>query len=166
MSGYATTDLCDANDDALATGELQVLTPGLRSFGKRGQFAGPAVTLRLFEDNSLLAEAVKTPGEGRVLVIDAGGSMRCGVFGGNLAQAAQRNGWAGLIIWGAVRDVGEIGACDVGVLALGTHPRRSIKRGVGERDVPVVLLGARIRPGMWVYADADGVVVSSKALHD
>jgi regulator of ribonuclease activity A len=160
----STTDLCDANEARLLDGTLQVLAPGLFALGRRTDFAGPAVTLKLFEDNSLLAEAVKTPGQGRVLVVDGGGSVRCAVLGGNLAQAAALNGWSAVVINGAVRDADEIDACDVAVRALALNPRRSVKRGVGERDVSVVIQGATIRPGDWVYGDRDGVVVSSAPL--
>lgn len=160
----ATTDLCDANEGALRDGTVQVFAPGLLAVGRRMRFAGPAVTLKLFEDNSLLAELVKTPGEGRVVVVDAGGSLRCAVFGGNLAQAAAAQGWQGLVIFGAVRDADEIDACDIGVRALAFHPRRSLKRGAGERDIPVTFLGATVRPGDWIYADRDGVLCSPSAL--
>jgi regulator of ribonuclease activity A len=159
-----TTDLCDANEDALAAGALRVFDPGLVALGGRVAFAGPAATLKVFEDNALIAEAVKAPGEGRVLVVDAGGSRRCAVFGGNLAAAAARNGWAGVIINGCVRDSGEIDAADIGVRALALHPRRPAKRGEGQRDVAVAFLGVTLRPGEWIYADADGVLVSSTAL--
>lgn len=159
-----TTDLCDANEDALADGSLRALDPELFALGGRDAFAGRAVTLKVFEDNSLIADAVKTPGEGRVLVVDAGGSLRCAVFGGNLAAAAARNGWAGVIVYGCVRDSAEIDATDLGVRALALHPRRSVKRGEGQRDVPVTFLGATVRPGEWIYADADGVLVSARAL--
>ena len=165
MIEFATTDLCDAHEAALATGELQVMAPGLLSFGKRARFAGPAATLKLFEDNVLLAETVRTNGAGRVLVVDAGASLRCAVLGGNLAQAAEQNRWAGVVIAGAIRDAGEIAGCDLGVLALATHPRRSAKRGAGERDVAVTVQGARVAPGMWVYADADGVLIAEQPLH-
>jgi RraA family protein len=160
----ATTDLCDAHEKALLEGRLQILAPGLLCFGRRVRFAGPATTLKLFEDNSLLAEAVKTAGEGRVLVVDAGGSLRCAVLGGNLAKAAEANQWQGAVIFGAVRDADEIDACEIGVRALAVHPRRSQKRGAGERDVPVSFLGATIRPGDWIYADRDGVLVSPVSL--
>lgn len=159
-----TTDLCDANEDALADGSLRTFDPGLMVLGGRAAFAGPAVTLKLFEDNSLIADTVKLPGGGRVLVVDAGGSRRCAVFGGNLAAAAAKNGWSGVIINGCARDSGEIDATDVGVRALALHPRRSVKRGEGERDVPVTFLGVTVRPGEWIYADADGVLVSTTAL--
>jgi len=165
MIAFATTDLCDAHESALETGELQVMTPGLRSFGIRTTFAGPATTLKLFEDNSLLAEMVRTPGAGRVLVVDAGGSLRRAVLGGNLAKAAEANAWAGLVIAGAIRDLGEIAACNLGVLALGVNPRRCAKRGAGERDIAIAVQGSRVLPGMWIYVDPDGVVVSARPLH-
>lgn len=159
-----TTDLCDANEAALADGSLRVLAPGLIALGARAAFAGPAATLKAFEDNALLADTVRTAGAGRVLVVDGGGSLRCAVFGGNLAAAAARNGWSGVIVNGCVRDSGEIAAVDLGVRALALHPRRAGKRGGGELDVPVTLLGATVRPGEWIYADADGVLVSARAL--
>jgi regulator of ribonuclease activity A len=159
-----TTDLCDANEQALADGTLRVFDPGLLVLGARKMFAGRAATLKLFEDNALLAEAVKSPGAGQVLVVDAGGSRRCAVFGGNLAAAAAKNGWAGVIINGCVRDCAEIDAADVGVRALALHPRRAQKRGEGQRDVPVSFLGVTVRPGDWIYADADGVLASARAL--
>ena len=160
----ATTDLCDANEAALAEGTLRVFDPGLISLGARLAFAGRAATLKIFEDNSLVADTVKTAGNGRVLVVDAGGSRRCAVFGGNLAAAAAKNGWAGVVINGCVRDAAEIGAADLGVRALALHPRRSVKRGEGQRELAVTFLGVTIRPGEWIYADADGVLVSATAL--
>jgi len=159
-----TTDLCDANESALAEGTLRVLQPGLIALGARVAFSGRAATLKVFEDNSLIADVVKTAGEGRVLVVDAGGSLRCAVFGGNLAAAAAKNGWAGVVINGCVRDSAEIDAVDIGVRALALHPRRSVKRGEGQRDLPVTLLGVTVKPGEWIYADADGVLVSASAL--
>jgi regulator of ribonuclease activity A len=159
-----TTDLCDAHEDALDDGSLRAMQPGLLRFGARVEFAGPAATLKIFEDNSLLAEAVRTAGEGRVLVVDAGGSLRCAVFGGNLAAAAAANGWAGVIVNGCVRDVAEIDSAAIGVRALALHPRRAAKRGQGQRDVPVTFLGTTVRSGEWIYADADGVLVSARAL--
>lgn len=160
----STTDLCDVNEARLADGRVQVMQPGLLAFGRRTAFAGPAATLKLFEDNSLLAEAVKTPGKGRVLVVDAGGSLRCAVLGGNLAKAAADNGWSAVIVNGAVRDADEIDACDVAVRALALNPRRSVKRGIGESGVAVSMLGVRIAPDMWIYGDRDGVLVSTEAL--
>jgi regulator of ribonuclease activity A len=160
----STTDLCDANEARLTDGRVQVMQPGLLAFGRRTAFAGTAATLKLFEDNALLADLVKTPGQGRVLVVDAGGSLRCAVLGGNLAKAAADNAWSAVIVNGAVRDADEIDACDVAVRALALNPRRSVKRGIGEAGVPVSVLGVRIAPGMWIYGDRDGVIVSTEAL--
>lgn len=159
-----TTDLCDANEGALADGSLRVLEPGLIALGGRAAFAGAAATLKVFEDNALIADAVRAPGEGRVLVVDAGGSRRCAVFGGNLAALAASNGWVGVIIYGCARDSDEINAADIGVRAIALHPRRPAKRGEGQRNVAVAFLGVTVRPGEWIYADADGVLVSSAAL--
>ena len=116
--------------------------------------------MRCFEDNSRVKEAVESPGAGRVLVVDGGGSRRRALFGGNLGSAAVSNGWAGVIIHGCIRDSAELGRLDLGIRALGTMPLRSIKRGEGERDVPVRFAGASFRPGDFVYADEDGVVVA------
>jgi len=159
-----TTDLCDTHENKFADGTLRVLSTGWLSFGRRASFQGQAITLKLFEDNSLLADAVKQPGLGRVLVVDAGGSTRCAVLGGNLAAAAAKNGWQGVIVFGAVRDADEIDACDLGVRALALNPRRSIKRGEGQRDLMIDIDGVCVSPGEWVYADRDGIVVSREAL--
>lgn len=161
---FATTDLCDAHEDRLESGLLRALPAGMLSFGGVPRFAGPAVTLKLFEDNSLLAAAVKERGDGRVLVVDAGGSVRCAVLGGNLAAQAAANGWHGVIVFGAVRDADEIDACQLGVRALALVPRRSVKRGEGQRNLSVSIFGVTVRPGEWVYADRDGVLISSEAL--
>jgi regulator of ribonuclease activity A len=165
LPDFATTDLLDAHEPEIEIGRVQIMHPGLIALGKRLAFAGEVVTLKLFEDNSLLAELVKTPGHGRVLVVDAGGSLRCGVFGGNLAAAAAKNGWSGVVIHGCARDAAEIDACDLGVRVLGLHPRRSVKRGEGQRDLAVAMLGVTVRPGFWLYADRDGVIVSERPLH-
>ncbi|MDZ7651229.1 MAG: ribonuclease E activity regulator RraA [Burkholderiaceae bacterium] len=160
----STTALCDSHEDRLLDGRLQAFAPAFIALGRRRDFAGPCTTLKLFEDNSLLADLVKTPGAGRVLVVDAGGSLRCAVFGGNLAKAAAQNGWSAVVIFGAARDAEEIDACDIAVRALALHPRRSVKRGAGERDLPVSFLGVTVRPGMWLYGDRDGVLASSDPL--
>jgi regulator of ribonuclease activity A len=162
---FSTTDLLDAHEADIERGTVRVLQPALLALGRARSFAGEVVTLKLFEDNSLLAELVKTPGNGRVIVVDAGGSLRCAVFGGNLATAAARNGWSGVVIYGCARDADEIDACELGVRALALHPRRSIKRGEGQGDLAVSFLGATVRPGNWLYADRDGVVVSDRPLH-
>lgn len=164
MGSLATTDLLDDNEALLASGEVRVLAPGLAPFGRRTSFSGPCTTLRVFEDNGLIAEAVTSAGHARVLVVDGGGSRRCALFGGRLAAEAAKNGWAGIVIDGCVRDADEIDAADIGVRALAVHPRRPAKRGSGERDVMIVVAGATVRPGDWIYADRDGVVVSSRPL--
>ncbi|GAA4410907.1 ribonuclease E activity regulator RraA [Quisquiliibacterium transsilvanicum] len=160
----ATTDLCDANENLLADGSLRVLAPLFQSWGAKPAFAGPVSTLRCFEDNSLVRTALEEPGEGRVLVVDGGGSLRCALLGGNLAQLADRNGWAGVIVNGCVRDADEIDACAIGIRALAAHPRKSDKRGIGQRDVVVEFAGSRIAPGHWCYADRDGVLVADRPL--
>jgi regulator of ribonuclease activity A len=165
VAPFATTDLLDAREAEITDGRVQVLHPGLIALGQTRAFAGEVVTLKLFEDNSLLAELVKLPGAGRVIVVDAGGSLRCGVFGGNLAATAAQNGWAGVVIYGCARDADEIDACAIGVRALALHPRRSFKRGEGQRNVVVTFMGSTIRPGHWLYADRDGVIVSDVRLH-
>ena len=155
-----TTDLCDANEALLASGSLRVLEPLFQLFGGATAFAGLISTLKTFEDNTLVRTALEEPGRGRVLVVDGAGSRRCALVGGNLAVLAERNGWAGIVVHGCVRDVQEIDACKIGVRALASHPRKSDKRGAGQRDVVVEFAGARIAPGQWCYADRDGVLVS------
>ncbi|MES2933456.1 MAG: ribonuclease E activity regulator RraA [Pseudomonadota bacterium] len=161
---FATTDLCDHHEDQFSDGRLQVLPPLYGTFGKRIRFAGPARTIQVFEDNVLVRAALEQAGDGHVLVVDGGGSLRCALVGGKLAVLAQDNGWAGIIVHGCIRDVDEINACDIGVRALAVHPKRSVRKGVGEVDVVVTIADVTIRPGDWIYADADGVLVAQKAL--
>ncbi len=161
---FATCDLCDANEDKLADGSLAVLPPVFKTFGKRLRFAGPARTLKVFEDNVLVRAALETPGEGAVLVVDGGGSLRCALVGGNLGELAQKNGWAGIVVHGCVRDSVELSRCDVGIRALAAHPRRSVRKGVGEKDIGVDIAGIQVLPGDWVYADEDGILVSRAKL--
>lgn len=156
----STCDLCDAHDDV-----VQVVEPVFLAFGGRTRFFGPVRTVRCFEDNSRVKEAVSEPGQGAVLVVDGGGSVRRSLCGGNLAAAAARNGWSGMLIHGAVRDLEELAAQDVGILALAPIPRKTDKRGEGQRDEVVSFAGATFRPGVWLYADEDGVVVSDRPLH-
>lgn len=161
---FLTCDICDAHEDQIASGELRVLPPIFRSYGRRAKFAGPAVTLKVFEENSLVRAKLETPGQGSVLVIDGGASLRCALVGGNLAALAQDNGWAGIIVHGCVRDVEEINACNIGVRALAAMPVRSAKRSSGDQDVRITIAGVAIHPGDWIYADADGVLVAPAAL--
>lgn len=163
---FATTDLCDAHEDLIASGELNALPPIFHQYGKRQQFAGPAATLKLFEDNALVRSTLEGPGAGRVLVVDGGGSLRRALVGGNLGKLAEKNGWAGVIVYGCVRDAAELAQCDVGVRALGLMPVRSARHGVGLCDAVVEMAGVKVRPGDWIYSDADGVLVARKALHE
>lgn len=151
---YATTDISDAHPEA------QVCAPIFHDFGGNASFHGPIKTLKVFEDNALVRSTLETPGGGQVLVIDAGGSPRCAVVGGNLGQLAVKNGWAGLLVYGYIRDSAEIAAQAVGVKALGLHPRKS-EKGLhsAHADRVVEFAGVTFRPGEWLYADADGVVV-------
>jgi regulator of ribonuclease activity A len=160
----ATCDICDANEDKIAAGMLSVLPPVFQKFGKRTAFSGQAATLKVFEDNVLVRSTLETPGNGRVLVVDGGGSLRCALVGGNLGVLAEKNGWAGIVVNGCIRDSEEINGCDIGVRALATHPQRSIRKGVGERELRVSIAGVAVNPGDWIYADADGVLVSTQKL--
>ena len=160
----ATAEACDSNAALIMNGDLRALQPIFQIYGRRRIFAGPVVTLKIFEDNVLLREFLEEKGHGRVLVVDAGGSMRCAVLGGNLAQLAQNNGWAGVVVNGCIRDVDEINGCDIGVRALNSHPIKSNKKGVGEKHAPVTFAGTRICDGEWLYADSDGILISRSEL--
>jgi len=137
---------------------LEACESGLLHYGGVRRFAGVAVTVRAFEDNSLVREIVRTPGDGRVLVVAGGGSRRCALLGDLLAESAVANGWSGVIVDGCIRDSAAIAGLALGVMALGVQPRRSDRHGQGVRDVVVEILGARVAPGDHVYADEDGVV--------
>jgi regulator of ribonuclease activity A len=158
----STCDLCDAHGND-TTGAFRVLPPIFRSFGGRSAFAGPLSTIKAFEDNTSVRTAVAEPGQGRVLLVDGGGSLRRAMLGGNLAALATKNGWSGVVVVGAVRDVAELAACDLGVLAMACVPLATQKLQAGLRDVPVQVHGVWVRPGEWLYADADGVVVMASA---
>jgi len=163
LDDFSTCDLCDAHKASLPTqtdGVFRVLPPVFRDFGGRTKFAGSVSTVKCFEDNTLVKTAVDSPGQGRVLVVDGGASLRRALLGGNLAAAAARNGWSGVVIDGCVRDVAELAACDVGIRALAALPLPTDKRNEGQRDVAVQVQGVWVRPGDWLYADADGMVVT------
>jgi regulator of ribonuclease activity A len=161
---FATTDLCDDHANLLEDGRLAVLPPVFRQYGLRVQFSGRASTLKVHEDNALVRAVLETPGDGNVLVIDGGGSLRRALVGGQLGLLAQDNGWAGIIVDGCVRDTDEINACDIGVRALATHPQKSGKKGAGERNLRVHIAGVPVNPGDWIYADADGILVAQQKL--
>ena len=162
-TSLATCDLCDAHEED-TSGAFRVLPPVFRDFGAAARFSGPVATVRCLEDNSRIREAVNSPGEGRVLVVEGGGSVRRALVGGNLAAAAAKNGWAGIVVDGAVRDVAELAAAGIGIKALALMPLRSVKRNQGERDLAVEIQGVPVRPGDWLYADEDGIVVSATPL--
>ena len=155
---FSTCDLCDAHMGSVGAA-LQVLPPVFRDYGGRPRFSGVVATVKCFEDNSILRVAVGEPGQGRVLVIDGGGSLRRALVGGNIAATAAGNGWAGLIVHGAVRDAAELAACAIGIRALALVPLPTEKRNQGEREVAVQIEGVWVRPGDRLYADADGIVV-------
>lgn len=157
---FATTDLSDKHPEA------QVADPVFRDFGGKEKFHGPVKTLKVYEDNALVRATLETPGEGRVLVVDGGGSTRCALVGGNLGNLAVKNSWSGILVYGYIRDTEEIGLQAVGVKALGTHPRKS-EKGLHSAQADRVLhfAGLTIHPGDWLYADADGVVVSRTPIH-
>lgn len=157
---YATTDLSDAHPEA------QVADPIFADFGGALAFSGPIKTLKVFEDNTLVRATLETPGEGRVLVIDGGGSARCALVGGNLGALGVKNGWSGLVVNGYIRDSEEISEQALGVKALGTHPRKSEKGlHTGHADRVLNFAGALFKPGAWLYADADGIVISDQPIH-
>ena len=161
---FSTCDLCDAHASMLAAGSLAVLPPIFTAYGARAAFSGPAQTLKVFEDNALVRTTLESAGDGRVLVIDGGASVRSALVGGKLGVLAVDNGWAGLLVYGAVRDVAELNASDVGIRALALHPQRSARLGVGDTGTRVMIAGVAVAPGYWIYADADGVLVSHTAL--
>ncbi|HSG02957.1 MAG TPA: ribonuclease E activity regulator RraA [Marinobacterium sp.] len=152
-------ELCDRYPE-----DVRILEPMLGNFGGRERFFGQIVTIKAFEDNSLVREQLALRGEGRVLVVDAGGSMRRAMLGDMLAEKARVNGWAGIVIYGCIRDVNAIADLDIGVQALGTHPLKTEKNGIGELNVPVRFGGVDFIPGEFCYADNNGVLVSQKPL--
>lgn len=155
---FSTCDLCDVHKND-GSGAFRVLPPVFRDFGAKHRFAGPVSTVKCFEDNSLVKAALDEPGRQRVLVVDGGGSLRRALVGGNLAAAAARNGWAGVVVHGCVRDARELADCEVGIRALALMPLPTERRNSGERDVPLQIDGVWVRPGEWLYADEDGMVV-------
>jgi regulator of ribonuclease activity A len=156
---FKTADLYDQHE-----GRLQVCEPLFRDFGGRRRFAGPVTTVKCFEDNTQVKAALDESGAGRVLVVDAGGSRRCAMIGDLIAESAVKHGWAGVLMHGCVRDSAELAGMDIGIKALAAIPRKSVRRGEGQRDLPVHFAGVTFRPGSWVYSDEDGVLVSEAEL--
>jgi len=162
MNPAITCDLCDTHKGD-ASGAFRVLPPVFQAYGGRAAFAGPVSTVKCHEDNTSVKAAVESSGHGRVLVVDGGGSLRHALVGGNLAAAAARNGWAGLVVDGCVRDLAELAAVDIGIRALALMPLPTERRHAGQVDVPVQVQGVPVRPGDWLVADADGIVVMKSA---
>ncbi|TDR22717.1 ribonuclease E activity regulator RraA [Marinicella litoralis] len=159
MEKTSTPDLCDIHAD-----QLKVLTPVFNSYGGRSNFFGQVVTVKCHEDNSLVKQQAATPGKGRVLVVDGGGSMRRALLGDMIAENAVKMGWSGFVIYGCIRDCDEIAALDLGVKALNTIPVKTEKRGLGDLNVPITFAGQTIHPGDWIYCDNNGIVVAKRKL--
>lgn len=153
---FLTTDLCDANE-----GKIQVVAPIFQIYGGVKIFQGAISTVKVFEDNVLVREALAKDGTGKVLVIDGGGSLRCALVGGLIAELAHKNHWAGIVVYGCIRDSEEMARIQIGVRALNVHPLKSVKKGAGDVDIAVTLGGVTFVPGHFLYADADGVIVSA-----
>ena len=156
---FSTPDLCDDYPEL-----VRVLEPMLNNFGGINTFGGEIVTIKCFEDNSLVKENASRPGFGKVMVVDGGGSLRRALLGDLIAKDAVKNGWEGIIIYGCIRDVDIINMLDIGVQAIDTVPLKTEKKGIGDLNVPVTFGGVTFKPGEYVYADNNGVVVSSEEL--
>lgn len=154
-----TADLCDAYAP-----ELRVAAPIFRDYGGMTGFAGPISTVQSFEDNVLVRAALEQPGQGRVLVVDGGGSLRCALVGDLLAALGVQNGWAGIVVNGCIRDAATVARLPIGLKALASNPLRSEKSGLGARDLPVSFAGITFFPGHYLYADEDGLIVAARAL--
>ena len=155
----STPDLCDQFPD-----DVLVLDPLFNDYGGKSSFYGQVITIKCFEDNSVVKALLDEPGLGRVIVMDGGGSLRRSILGDMLAANAVKNGWSGLVINGCIRDCDEIAPLDLGVKALNTHPMKTDKRGIGDKNVPVTFAGQTINSGDWIYADRNGIVVSRTEL--
>lgn len=155
-----TADLCDEFPN-----ELQIVADIFKDYGARKNFHGAIVTVKLFEDNSYVKKVLAEDGTGKVLVIDGGGSKRRALVGGNLGELAVKNNWNGILVFGAIRDTHEFAPLDLGVKALGVSPMKTEKRNEGQQNVEVKFEGVTFKPGNYIYADLDGVVVSEKSLN-
>lgn len=156
---YQIADLCDQYPQL-----VKVADPIFRSYGAKISFGGQIATIKVHEDNVLVKETLAQPGQGKVLVVDGGGSLRCALVGDLLAKLANDNGWEGIIIYGCIRDSSAISQISIGIKALNTHPLKSVKHGRGDRNLPVNFAGVTFFHGHYVYADADGVIVSEQPL--
>ncbi|MGM8062294.1 ribonuclease E activity regulator RraA [Vogesella indigofera] len=156
---FLTTDLYDANE-----GRLAVVEPMFRAYGGRARFAGQVVTLKVYEDNTRVREVLAESGQGKILVVDGGGSRRCALLGDQIAELAVKNGWEGVVIYGCIRDSVAINALDIGVRALDTNPKKTVKRNEGQRDLVLAFGAVEFVPGHWLYVDEDGLLLSATPL--
>lgn len=156
---FVTCDLCDDHPE-----NVRVCEPMFASFGGRDAFGGEIVTVKCHEDNSRVKELLATPGRGKVLVVDGGGSLRCALLGDLIGDSAVKNGWEGVIVYGCVRDVDALAELDLGIQALAAIPLKSVRKGVGEANIPVAFGGITFVPGQFVYADNNGVIVADRNL--
>mmetsp|Transcript_26223 Transcript_26223/g.57267 ORF Transcript_26223/g.57267 Transcript_26223/m.57267 type:complete len:221 (+) Transcript_26223:97-759(+) len=167
-SRAGTADLCDVfhpeSVDVMSDRKVKIAAPIFKDFGGNSKFSGKITTVLCYENNPLVRKALEEPGQGRVLVVDGGASLRCALLGDQIAAMAVKNGWSGILINGCIRDSEDIGKMDLGVKALATFPLKSSKRDPGLRDVPVTFAGVTFTPGHWLYADKDGVLVSPTEL--
>ena len=154
-----TADLYDEYGDSLS-----VFASVFQDFGGIVDFESPMSTLKVHEDNYLVRAALEEPGEGRVLVVDGGGSLRCALVGDKLAALGAQNEWAGIVVFGCIRDAVPISNIQLGVKALATNPRKSIKKGAGDRDITLRFADVFVTPGSYLYADRDGIVLSDREL--
>lgn len=156
---FTTADLHDQFGD-----KVQIALPVFNDYGKKRKFCGPISTLKVHEDNTLVRSALEEVGGGRVLVVDGGGSLHCALVGDMLAKLGVDNGWQGIIVYGCIRDSAILADMDIGVKALNTNPKKSLKKGVGDRDIPVEFANVEFRPGTYIYADEDGVLLANEKL--
>lgn len=156
---FSTPDLSDDHADI-----VRVLDSIFNNYGRQKSFYGEVVTVKCFEDNSLVKEQAAKDGKGKVMVVDGGGSLRKALLGDMIAENAMNNRWAGLVINGCIRDVDILAQLNLGIKALNTTPLKTEKRGIGDLNIPVTFAGQTIRPGEFIYADNNGIVVSAKKL--
>lgn len=161
---YITPDLCDEYPERVRVVDAMINGCNFSNYGGRSSFGGEIVTIKCFEDNSLVKEHASNPGQGKVMVVDGGGSLRKALLGDMIAESAVKNGWEGIIIYGCIRDVDAIGSLDLGVQALNTIPLKTEKRGIGDYNVEITFGSVTFSPGEYVYADNNGIIVSSSSL--
>ncbi|MGH8729366.1 MAG: ribonuclease E activity regulator RraA [Burkholderiales bacterium] len=154
MKSFSTADLCDQHE-----GKVSIISPIFKSYGKARTFCGRIATVKVYEDNALVRAALSEPGDGSVLVVDGGGSLNCALVGDQLAKLAQQNGWAGIVVNGCIRDSAALADMEIGIRALATNPRKSVKKGAGERGIRVCFAGVNFVPGSQLYSDEDGIIV-------